>query len=214
MQFEARLTLDGLMTLLAGIIAFAAVIIQIRSSSKQLKKQLNAQRQSDLEEDERQKRAVAKAILYEIDDFARYHFADRPKFFEHEVPPHAKLPVMKVVNPKSLAVFKANAGRLGQLDDGAVKAIIDFYGAAETYQSLSRAYAEVSEIVHRGTYIILEREFALAILGELRELFPKLLQYIDLSCTELCKTTSVPRESLHIGQQTSRTGTDAQAYRY
>jgi hypothetical protein len=40
MQFETKLTLDGLMTLIAGIIAFVAVIIQIRSSSKQLHDQM------------------------------------------------------------------------------------------------------------------------------------------------------------------------------
>ncbi|HEV2382589.1 MAG TPA: hypothetical protein VG206_22710 [Terriglobia bacterium] len=43
MQFDPKLTLDGLMTLIGGALAFAAVMVQTVASSRGLQKQLDAE---------------------------------------------------------------------------------------------------------------------------------------------------------------------------
>jgi sensor domain CHASE-containing protein len=88
MQFEAKLTLDGLMTLVAGVIAFIAVIIQIHSSSKQLQDQMDAQRDAEQDELERKKRAVATAIDFEIDSIYRTFVRSVKALFESAASEH------------------------------------------------------------------------------------------------------------------------------
>ena len=122
MQFETKLTLDGLMTLVAGIIAFAAVIIQIRSSSKQLHDQMKTQRDAEREEQERLKKAVATAILFEIDSvYSRF-----VGFVEDRSLPRDALGT-------DFPVFAANAGQLGLLHQEAVAVVVRFYGAVSEY---------------------------------------------------------------------------------
>lgn len=127
---EWKLTLDGLMTLIAGVIAFTAVIIQIRSSSKQLQEQMKAQRGGQREEQERQKQSVATAILFEIDSI----YAQFVDFAED-----------RSLLPESLGtgfpVFTGNAMQLGLLDHDTVAAVVRFYGEIKEHFLTAQALA-------------------------------------------------------------------------
>ena len=83
-DWRKRFTPDGDLTLVAAAIAFIAVIIQIRSSSKQVQDQIKAQRDAEREEQERQKRAVATAILFEIDLIYRSMIRDTGEAIQNE----------------------------------------------------------------------------------------------------------------------------------
>jgi len=134
MQFEAKLTLDGLMTLIAGLIAFIAVIIQIRSSSKQVQDQIKAQRDAEREERERQKRAVASAILSEIDGTYRYLLRDVRDFLRQIDPDKVDLRTMLIKSfVARFPILDANAGKIGDLGEQAVASVVGFYSCTRAY---------------------------------------------------------------------------------
>jgi hypothetical protein len=134
MPFEAKLTLDGLMTLIAGVIAFIAVILQIRSSSRQVQDQIKAQREAQEAERERQKRAVASAILSEIDNTYRYLLRDVRDFLKAVDPDKVDLHTISI---KSFAarfpILDANAGRIGELGEQAAESVVGFYACIRAY---------------------------------------------------------------------------------
>jgi len=148
MQFEAKLTLDGLMTLIAGLIAFAAVIWQIRSSSKQVQDQIKAQRDAEREEQERQKRAVATAILFEIDLIYRSMIRDTGEAIQNEKAVGGEF----VVKPHSLhfAVYEGNASKIGQLPANIGQDIVEFYGSATRFLITLQAYSDAVRNAHEA----------------------------------------------------------------
>jgi len=69
-QLGSSLSVDGLAmigtTLVAAATGFLAILYQVRSSSRQLREQMADQHLSSTLESERQKRAIAKALLFEV----------------------------------------------------------------------------------------------------------------------------------------------------
>jgi hypothetical protein len=212
MQLEAKLTLDGLMTLIAGIIAFAAVIIQIRSSSKQVQDQIKAQRDSELEEQERQKRAVATAIAFEIDSIYRGFIRDAEALFKAAgAGANFEQDLMgKRIEEFPFIVYEGCAPLLGGLPPPLVQGIVHLYGGIavylmtinELYAALQRAQSaslgdrrriEVDVWVHQ----VRDQVAALRILAaEVSEM--------------LCEFTAIPRGRMAVLAGTQ--GLNAQTY--
>jgi hypothetical protein len=138
MQFETKLTLHGLMTLIAGIIAFAAVIMQVRSSSKQVRDQIKAQRDAEHDEQKRQKLAVAKALLTEIDHFVLFHV--RPLINKE---PGREF--VKFLDDTPFTVFQANAYRLGEMESETARTVVHFYGLASEHVASLRRNVQICE---------------------------------------------------------------------
>jgi len=147
LQFEAKLTLDGLMTLVGGIIAFAAVIIQIRSSSKQLDDQMKAQQESEREERERQKRAIARAIICEIDSFYRFDLEPAEKSLSSRDVGVNSFPTAMWKRGNASEIYKANSQILGSLNSKSVFAIVTFYGMVGSYEGLFRDYQRCLDVI-------------------------------------------------------------------
>jgi hypothetical protein len=138
--FEPKLTLDGLMTLVAGIIAFAAILLQIRSSRKEVQRQLNAEKESRALEEKRQKEAVARALLFEIVNFyAFYRVYVRP-FLDRVDVENCMPPTLSAPGSDFFAVYHSNAGRLGAFQQMLVEKVVQFYGLAELLLTNIRAY--------------------------------------------------------------------------
>jgi hypothetical protein len=140
MQFEAKLTLDGLMTLIAGLTAFVAVIIQIRSSSKQLHDQMKSQRDAEREERERQKRAIATVILYEIDNFYMIELELVEKKLAGWDGANDHLPTAISFRANTAEIYKAVSPILGSLNAKSVSAIVKFYSMVGSYEGQWRDY--------------------------------------------------------------------------
>lgn len=147
MQFEAKLTLDGLMTLVAGVIAFIAVIIQIRFSSKQLHNQMKAQRDAEREESERQKRAIARAIICEIGSFYKFDLEQAEKNLSSRNVGTNSFPTATWKRGNTSEIYKANSQVLGSLNAKSVSAIVTFYGMVGAYDGLFRDYQRCLDIV-------------------------------------------------------------------
>jgi hypothetical protein len=121
-------TPDGVMTLVAGIIAFVAIIIQIRSSSKQVQNQIKAQREAEHGERQRQKRALAAALTAEIDDFYWFFLKG---LWEHRTiicgPAALSMKPAAELGPvpsTAFQVYKSTAGQLGLLSAQTVRSVV------------------------------------------------------------------------------------------
>jgi hypothetical protein len=199
MQFEAKLTLDGLMTLIAGVIAFIAVIIQIRSSSKQVQGQIEAQRVAEREERERQKRAVAGAILSEIDNTYRYLIRDVRDFLRTIEPANVDLRTICVkAFVARFPILDANAAKIGDLGEQAAESVVGFYSCVRAYLiSLENFALSRERWLDNPDKVLLEnvtREY----LSHVKNTLPSLIWLAHLVCGELCSTLSKKFESPRI----------------
>ena len=138
--FDSKLTLDGLMTLLAGIIAFVAIVFQIRSSRREVERQLHAEKDARALEEKRQKEAVARALLCEISSFyAYYRTRVRPVLDRVDVD-NCMPPTLSAPGAGFFAVYQGNAGTLGAFEHALVEKVVRFYGLAELLLTSIREY--------------------------------------------------------------------------
>ncbi|MFQ5662810.1 MAG: hypothetical protein ACE5HL_03150 [Terriglobia bacterium] len=191
---EPTLTLDGVATLTAGVIAFVAIMLQIRSSRRAVEKQLNADRQARVEEQERQKLAVAKAVLFEIDAFYRYHLRDPRVFLANTDVLKADLPGVKSVAPHPFPVYYGNTGFVGRLDDEGVQAIVEFLAAAQSHLATARDYKSSMERFLRGDNPATAEVEARTYLSQMKNALPEMIKLAYIVCFKLCKLTGVPFE--------------------
>jgi hypothetical protein len=207
---------DGDLTLVAGAIAFVAVIFQIRSSSKRVQNQIEAQHRAQKEEQDRQKRVVASGILFEIDGLYRWLLRDVRDFLRDVDPEKEDLTWLeaKAVPTSQFAVFAANAGRIGELDEPIVENAVRFYMSVqaisygiERYDEARRRYLAARS--HEGEDIrrrLLENfmgnvEFedpARQWLGNVKRGLPPLVLIAYNVCQQLCAVLSISFEAPRI----------------
>jgi hypothetical protein len=182
-------TPDGIMTLLAGIIAFAAVIIQIRSSSRQVREQITAQRDAEREDLERQKQAVARALLFEMDGFYRYPLKPVEitlKQNDGAVNPAAIPAGADLTFP----IYEGNSSVLGGLDEMIVAAVVMFYNDASMFvRTLNEYNALVTRFFNSRDPVVEEQ--ALARLRQIRFLLPSLIDITYVASLKLCAFTGI-----------------------
>lgn len=118
-------------TLAAGSLAFLAVMIQ-----------LEAERNARSAEVERQKRAVATALAYEIDYVYRYFIRDVGDFLK--ATNHAEPLLAKIYETPPFAVYYGNTAVLGQLHEKLVAQIVHFYAMAINHLTTIRAYSDAA----------------------------------------------------------------------
>jgi hypothetical protein len=188
MQFEVKLTLDGLMTLIAGLIAFIAVMIQIRSSSGQLRDQLEAQRDAERQEQERQRRVVANAVLFEIDGLYRYLLRDVRNFLRDVNPETENLKGLEAkpgrTNP--FVVFEGNVYRIGELEQTAAADVVRFYMGARAYFSALERYDTSRDRYLSNPSDHEVEDLTRQYLGMVKRAIPPLIVIAHRTCKELC----------------------------
>jgi hypothetical protein len=172
-----KFTGDGLLAFAGGALALIGVWWSNHQSVKNLQKQLAAERNGRSEEVKRQIKSLARAFLFEIEDFYHYSLKLEPNW-EKNVFKFRRWPFL---------MYQANAGRIGEFDDRTTKAIIKFYGDAEAYQAC------FEELV--ASKVAAE---ALALLTRLREIFPALKRSAESVCTNLADVAGVPRTDLRV----------------
>jgi hypothetical protein len=122
-------------TLVAAAAGFLAILCQVRSSSKQLRDQIKAQRHAEQVEQDRQKRAVATANAFEIDCIYRAFVRDVEVLFKSAGSNHdfAQKLVGKRIERLPFAVYEGCAPLLGELPAPLVEAVVHFYGGTTAY---------------------------------------------------------------------------------
>jgi hypothetical protein len=102
-------TPDGIMTLIAGVLAFAAVQWQMWDQRS------------------RQKRAVASAILFEIDATYRYLLREVSKWLKLIDPESVDLRSVAIKSfVARFPILDANAGKIGDLGERTVPSVVRF----------------------------------------------------------------------------------------
>lgn len=171
-------TPDGVMTLVAGVIAFIAVIMQIRSSSEQVQDQIKAQRDAEREERERQKRSIATALLYEIDSFYRIELDLVEKNLANWDVAGNSVPTAAGLRTNISEIYKGVSPLLGSLNAKSVSAIVKFYSMAGTYEGVWRDYQNLLDMIWGPANPALDPQYlaneAKTRLKSIRNLIPEL----------------------------------------
>jgi hypothetical protein len=138
--FEPRLTLDGLMTLAAGVIAFIAVILQVRSSRRDLERQLREDKEAHARAEEVRKQAVARSLLFEVVSFYTYYYRYLSPILDGLDTESCLPPSVSAPSSDFFAVYRGNTDYLGGFDHALVEKIVRFYGRAEWLFTSIREY--------------------------------------------------------------------------
>lgn len=149
-------------------------------------------------EQKRQRLAVTRAILFEIDTFYRYHFRDPTKFLEGVDPRECELPVVKSLHARPFPVYQGNTARLGELDEEAAESIIRFYEGAQSHVTTIRDYKAARERYLRGESADISETEARTLLSQMKNSLPELTKLTYVVCSQLCRLTQVPFESQRI----------------
>ena len=205
MQFEAKLTFDGLMTLIAGLIAFAAVIFQIRSSSKQVQDQIKAQRDAEEAGRERQRQSVAAALLSEMDCFYASQLQTRYELFEHwkkmEDDPQL-VEVFHSIAGKPFAVYESLADKLGGFEAATARGIVLAYGLMANLADLLRIYEGKTGYAPSGDAAgkEIQRQSRESMRNTIRRTTELVLKHLVLTCRVLCRLSGTDFSTLFIAK--------------
>ena len=153
MHFNWTITGDGLATIAAGIIAFCAVWWQVRSSVRNLQKQLDAEKTAREQEARGQQMALAKALHVEIDAWAKYRLPRIDSALRHLEafdPARYALPRYTWPEQNLCTIYEGSAGKLGILSVRTVADVVSFYVAAQEYESKWRETCALIERAHGG----------------------------------------------------------------
>lgn len=192
---DPKLTLDGIMTLTAGAIAFIAVWLQIRSSRKQVEHQLDAERQARILESERQTRAVARALLFEIVNFYRYYRGHvrpllDPLDIETCLPPTLSAP-----SSDFFGVYQGSANQLGSFEPLLIEKVVRSYGLSAWLLSSIREYTlSLSRELERQ-HSVSQSSTPRKLLKQIKALMYETDGAAVAAMQELCKIASVPFDS-------------------
>jgi hypothetical protein len=201
------LTWDGLLTFLTGVLAFAAGLLaffgirsQIRHADAGLQKQLDANAQSRREAEHARRRAVATALLFELDNFYRAYVrglaeaiacapgqVDGRDYLES---PH--LPPLRKTPSDPFPVYKANADAVGELPLEVTELVVRAYSAAQWVLDRRADYQTSREQSlqrgNQGPYFA----FASKSLEEMRDVFRAAEGTLRETTMTLCEFTGTP----------------------
>jgi hypothetical protein len=197
-DFEAKLTLDGIMTLAAGAIAYVAAVRQIRHADQGLKQQLQAEKDARSQEGGERKRALATAMLFEIDDIYAHYLKPLWESTKDLDPENCSLETLGVVKPfpaNPFPVFAGNASGLGELKSETVASVVRFYDAASSLLQSLVDYREHHFVLYSPMAAKVPDVHEKAIrmrVGEVKSIVPELKQLAYKASEQLCNIAALP----------------------
>jgi hypothetical protein len=174
-------------TLLAAVLGFGAIWHQTRSSYRQLREQLAAQRDAEREEQEKQNRAIASAILYEIDIFRRLELEKIEKTLGSWDPASGSFPSASGWRQNTFELYRANSYKLGFLNAKSVSAIVKFYAMAGVYEGLFRDYQRFLDLGVAGVNKALADKYCREQIKRIPDLLPPLKTLATTVCTSVAR---------------------------
>lgn len=174
-------TPDGIMTLIAGVLAFAAVQWQMWDH-----------RRTSRQEQGNHKRAIAKALLFEVDDFYSNHLMgvyDRYRGFDGSI---EKLPGVTGMDRRPFAAYDGNTASLGAFSDEVVRSVVVFYDTARRHLSINRDYKELLREYQYGHHSPEAGQEARQLFFFVRGGIPRLTRLSYEACMKLARLSDVP----------------------
>jgi len=203
------LSVDGLAmvgtTLFAAATGFLAILFQVRSASRQLREQLAEQHQASAAESERQKKAVATLLLFEIDGFYATYLRGPRDPLERKRLETDELPQIASIGPNLFPVYRGNTSRIGEFPTYCVQAVVGFFQQADSIVSNLVDYAWSLErdrqlrptmLDERDLRTIKEyrsqRALAWTQLDRIAAALPEAIKLAYLVCHALCQFAGIP----------------------
>lgn len=190
------LSVDGLAmigtTLIAAAAGFLAILYQVGSGSRQLREQMADQHQASDAELDRQRRAIAKALMFEVDDFYCNHLRyvyDHYRKFDGAI---EQLPGVTGMDIRPFAVYDGNTPLLGLLTDDVVRSVVVFYDTARFHLLMVRDYKDLLREYQYGTRLPMAGEEARQVFYYVRGSVPRLTRLAYEACRKLARVTEVP----------------------
>ncbi len=140
MDIKWAFTGDGILAFAGGALALLGVWWSNHQSIKNLEKQFKAESNARAEESERQKRAIATAILFEIDSFCGVDLDLAAMSLARWDADSNNLPSATHLRTNIAEIYKGISPLLGSLNAVSVGAIVRFYSMVGTYEGLWRSY--------------------------------------------------------------------------
>jgi hypothetical protein len=202
-SFDPKLSWDGLLTFVGGLLAFFAILHQVHHADKGLRQQLESEKKAREQEELKQKRAVAVAMLFELDNFYRAYvrgLADEIPCKPGEVGGRHYvgspfLPPLRRVPSDPFPIYKANGSLVGKLPPNLTALVVRAYSNAQwvldrvvDYQVVRK---ESLDHGNAGPYF----EFAKRALEEMIEVYRGAEVTLSEAMQELCKFADVRFET-------------------
>jgi hypothetical protein len=192
-------------TLFAAATGFLAILFQIRSASRQLREQLADQHKASAAESEKQKKAVATLLLFEIDGFYATYLRRPRDLLERKRLETDELPQIAWIGPNLFPVYRGNTSTIGELPLYCVQAVVSFFQQADSIVSNLVDYAWSLErdkqlrsatLDERDLRTIREyrsqRGLAWTQLDRITGALPEAIKLAFLVCHALCQFTGIP----------------------
>jgi len=184
MHVDWRFTGDGVLAFVGGALALIGVWWSNHQSVKNLKKQVETEGSARVEETERQMKAVAKAILFEIDDLYRYHLCGAHGYLEGKAK-QGELPEVVRIPASVFAVYQGTTPRLGELADDVVEGVVHFYGKAQKYFALCEDFRAEREAHSELALCHPDNRKAATLFGYCMDSLPGLTRAAYIACERL-----------------------------
>lgn len=217
-ELGRHLSVDGLAmigtTLVAAAAGFLAILYQVRSSSRQLREQMADQRLASAAEAERQKRAIAQALLFEVDDFYSNHLKGVYEHYRDFDGTMERLPGVTGMDIRPFAVYDGNTPLLGILSDDVVKSVVVFYDTARFHLLMVRDYKELLREFQYGTRSPEAEQEARQLFRYVRASVPRLTRLSYDTCMKLALLCDVPFRQDNVtiaGEDTERLSKDEES---
>jgi hypothetical protein len=181
LSFDPRLSGDGLLTFFGGLLAFFAILYQVRRADRGLQLQLTAEKQTREDAAKEQRRTIAVALLEEMRFLSsRYLEAteDSLKGFDPDRSDPSSVD-LKPPQANPFPIFHANAYRIGEYGSGLVKSLLAFYGLAESFVPLLSNWVQVRTQLYVAASNAQAIPVARSVLRGICELLPALREGME-----------------------------------
>jgi hypothetical protein len=200
--FDPKLSWDGLLTFIGGLLAFVGIFYQVRHADKGLQRQLDSEKKARAEEELEHRRAVAVGMLFELDNFYRAYvrglaneIPSSPR--EANGPAHIEsllLPPLRKIPSHPFPVYKANGSSVGTLPPNLTAVVVRGYSAAQWVldRVVDYQFARKDSLDHGNAapYFALARRS----LEEMREIYRGAEVTLGEAMRALCRFAGIPFE--------------------
>jgi hypothetical protein len=186
-SFDPRLSWDGLLTFLGGLLAFFAILYQVRHADSGLRTQLNTERETRTREIGEQRRTVAVALLSEIKFFEKYYLNVAEGALANAEADKSAPQSINLTSPpaNSFPLYHANAYRIGEYGRSVVDSLQSFYGPAERFVLLLSDWVRARTGLYVATSLVQSMNVAEIVLRDVRSALPDLRHGLNKAISAL-----------------------------
>jgi hypothetical protein len=174
-SLKPELTWDGLLTFVTGMLAFIAGLLaffgirsQIRHADEGLQHQLDQEKQRDADETKTENRALARALLTEIDHF--YIGYVRTLRVTFGVLQPGQLSPLRSMPSEPFAIYRSCGAQIGHLPSSLVASVVRAYSGAQWLMDRVTDYREAFSMVKDEGLPNPKDQFARTLFAELPEI--------------------------------------------